>query len=275
METAAFTFDDVSVSPDRQIGLHSHSQWELSYVLQGEGTRTIGDLTEPITKGEIILIPPHIPHVWQFDPGKTDANGNIANLSVFFEPKTLERLAIAIPEFAGVSGKISAQTGAVKYSGGTYRRILEILLTMRGMTADARLPGMMDLLLALANAKECKKVGGNTILTRAGQRLEAVRVYCRCNYGRNITLDEVSAMVGMNRSSFCTFMRRHAGTSLTEFVNEVRLEKAVEMLCHTDNPIASIAYDVGFSSVAYFNRVFRARYKCTPKAMRRGLCHGN
>lgn len=57
-------FDDVCLTPDRQIGRHSHPQWELSHVICGAGTRTIGDLTEPMTENEIILIPPNIPHEW-------------------------------------------------------------------------------------------------------------------------------------------------------------------------------------------------------------------
>ena len=59
MNRPGFTFDDVSVSPNRQIGHHSHPQWELYLVIY-----TIGDHAEPMEEGEIILIPPNIPHVW-------------------------------------------------------------------------------------------------------------------------------------------------------------------------------------------------------------------
>ncbi len=55
MKKTAFIFDDVSISPDKQIGLHSSNSWELSYVVAGSGTRTIGDFTEPFIPGEIII----------------------------------------------------------------------------------------------------------------------------------------------------------------------------------------------------------------------------
>lgn len=51
MKNPAFVFDDVSVTPDRQIGLHAHRQWELSHVIVGSGTRTVGDRTGPIRQG--------------------------------------------------------------------------------------------------------------------------------------------------------------------------------------------------------------------------------
>ena len=113
MNRPGFTFDDVSVSPNRQIGRHSHPQWELSLVKYGKGIRTIGDHAEPMEEGEIILIPPNIPHVWQFDQSHTDADGNIANISVFFDTWTLDSLSVAIPEFAGTINRLKSRTEAI------------------------------------------------------------------------------------------------------------------------------------------------------------------
>ena len=57
--------------------------------------------------------------------------------------------------------------------------------------------------------------------------------------------------------------------SFSEFVNHIRLQKAKEMLYNTDKTIAEIAYDTGFTTVTYFNRLFRRTFKCTPKSMRK------
>ncbi len=268
MESTAFIFDDVSISPVRQIGIHSHVQWELSYVIHGRGIRTVGNTTEPIVEGEIILIPPNIPHVWHFDIEGTDDNGHVANISVFFAAETLEKMSMYIPEFTNVFKRISVLTSAIRYPDDTSHRIAEILLGMRGEGALTRLPKMMELLIEIANTSHCKSVGKKLAFNRISQRIENVRVYCRCNYARKISLDEISEEIGMNKSSFCTFMRHHFGMSLTEFVNAIRLEKAKEMLCDTDIPVASIAYDVGFSNVTYFNRLFKKKYNCNPKMMR-------
>lgn len=47
-----------------QISFHQSPDWELSYIITGSGTRVIGDVMETFSKGEIIFIPPMIPHVW-------------------------------------------------------------------------------------------------------------------------------------------------------------------------------------------------------------------
>lgn len=268
MKTPAFTYDYVCLKPDRQIGMHSQSTWELAHLICGRGLRTIGDSTEPMAAGEVILIPPHIPHVWQFEESATDPEGNITNIAVFFEQSVLDRIEMLFPEARQSVGRLKALAGAVSYTGDTQKRICRLLHSMRGLSPEYRLPKMLELLVLLADTDKCSVVGRNNLLGKSERRLEKIRVFCACNYARDIRLDEIAAYVNMNKSAFCTFMRRHTGQSFSEYVNSYRLERAAERLVHTDDGIAQIAYDVGFANVTYFNRLFKSRYGCTPKALR-------
>ena len=54
-ERRSFTFENVHLAPDEQIGLHQQSTWELSYVIVGSGMRLIGDMTEPFLGGEVVM----------------------------------------------------------------------------------------------------------------------------------------------------------------------------------------------------------------------------
>ncbi|HEX3570946.1 MAG TPA: helix-turn-helix transcriptional regulator, partial [Acidobacteriaceae bacterium] len=63
------------------------------------------------------------------------------------------------------------------------------------------------------------------------------------------------------------------GTSFSEFVLAQRLEKAHSMLTnplYAHRAISSVAYDVGFNDLSYFNRAFRRRYGSTPSEVRSG-----
>lgn len=268
MNRTAFIFDDVRISPDKQIGLHSNNNWELSYVLVGSGTRTIGDRSEPFYPGEVILIPPNIPHAWRFNPADTDENGNIANISVFFDTSTLESLKMLIPEMSAALGRIWQLDYAISYTGKRQMVLQRILSVMREKTPEERVPLMINLLIEISVISDGLYAGRKNKLSRTEQKLETVRVYCACNYSRQIALDEMSRHVGMNKSAFCTFMRNNAGSSFSEYLNDMRLERAKVMLCNTDKSIAEIAMDCGFQSVTYFNRLFKRRYKCTPKEIR-------
>ncbi len=268
MEKPAFIFDDVCISPDRQIGMHAHARWELSYVVCGAGMRTVGDITEPFACGEIVFIPPGIPHCWKFDDGFTDKTGMIANISVFFDSSLLTSMRLLFPEMREVLTRIESLKQAVRFTGKNCGIIQKLMAGMRGLTAEKRLPKMMELLLAVADTSDSIYAGSADMMNRKEKRMEQIRVYCACNYSRQITLDEMSRHVGMNKSAFCTFMRHNVGMTLSEFVNEIRLDVAKEKLLTTDGNIAEIAMVCGFQNVSYFNRLFRKKYGCSPKMIR-------
>lgn len=268
MNDSAFIFDDVCITPDKQIGLNSHRYCELSYITNGAGTRTIGDLTVPFSAGEIVFIPPNIQHCWNFNPNFTDTDGKIANVSVFFELSLITSMKLLFPEITDVLDKIESMKKAVSYRSSAYRTLKRLMEEMRELNAENRLPKMMELLIAIADTSGCINAGRSCTLSKTEKRLEQVRVFCACNFNRNITLDEMSQFVGMNKSAFCTFMRRNTGMTLSAFVNDIRLERAKENLLGTDCGIAEIAMACGFQSVTYFNRLFRKKFRCTPKEIR-------
>ena len=76
-------FDHVRLKPSEQIGSHQQPTWELSLVIEGEGIRTIAGVSEPFKSGEVALVPPEIPHCWQF----TDNAEKIENITVIFAPE--------------------------------------------------------------------------------------------------------------------------------------------------------------------------------------------
>jgi AraC-like DNA-binding protein len=59
------------------------------------------------------------------------------------------------------------------------------------------------------------------------------------------------------------------GQSLTEHVNELRLERAFALLaCGGDRRVSDVALEVGFSDVGYFHKLFRSRFRDTPRGGR-------
>ena len=53
-----------------------------------------------------------------------------------------------------------------------------------------------------------------------------------------------------------------------EYINNYRLERSAYLLSSTDKSIMEISMDVGFNSVSYFNKLFKIKYKLTPKEFR-------
>jgi len=73
----------------------------------------------------------------------------------------------------------------------------------------------------------------------------------------------------MDQTSLCRFFKRATGRTMTNYVNELRLGLASELLTNTDLSILEIALRVGFENYSHFCRQFRRNKGCTPRALRK------
>ena len=61
--------------------------------------RVVGSVTQPFASDEVVLIPPQMPHCWQFDYDDADDMGHIANVSVMFSDRFLDGCSEIFPGF--------------------------------------------------------------------------------------------------------------------------------------------------------------------------------
>ena len=99
-------------------------------------------------------------------------------------------------------------------------------------------------------------------------KISPVFTYVEENISREITLEEVARLVGMNREYFCRFFKKAAGITLIDYINFIRISRAQELLVSTQESISSISDSLGFSSVSYFTRVFKSITTFTPASYR-------
>ena len=89
------------------------------------------------------------------------------------------------------------------------------------------------------------------------------------HYIHPISLDDISAEVGMNRSAFCSYFKRCKGMTFSRFVTEYRLNTACELLKHSQKQVSEICFAVGFNDVPLFNRIFKKLKGVTPQEYRK------
>ncbi len=82
-------------------------------------------------------------------------------------------------------------------------------------------------------------------------------------------LDEILKPFYFNKSYLCRRFRQYTGCTMTEYLNQIRLQQAAFQLQYTDNTIISVCSNVGFSSVSYFNKLFKQTYGVSPRYFRK------
>ncbi len=269
-EKHSFSYDYVRLYPKEQIGLHRQPSWELSLVLTGSGMRLIGDTTEPFQSGEVVIIPPEIPHCWYFDGDDTAADGKIENITLMFTEDFLDSCSRNFPELHPCVENLKKNREALKYDGPQAVTIASILKSMCGQSDVERLSSIIRLLAILPSADKAHTVGRYREMDKKQERLDMIRIFVTCNAQRNISLDDVVRHVGMNKSAFCTFFRQSTGKTFISYLNEYRIELACRLLKQENIPVSEVCYHVGFTDIPYFNRTFRKHKGCSPSQYRCG-----
>ena len=88
------------------------------------------------------------------------------------------------------------------------------------------------------------------------------------NYHRHIPLDEIAEITYMSKTYLSTLFKKETGYSISEYINGIRVERAMTLLIDSDIQIVDIARMCGFEDQSYFTKVFRKITGSTPKKYR-------
>lgn len=83
-----------------------------------------------------------------------------------------------------------------------------------------------------------------------------------------LKLSDVASLAGTNRTYISQFFNRTSGSTFFEYVNQLRVDYACQLLSTSSAPLGEIAEMSGFNSLATFHRVFSKMKGCSPSAFR-------
>jgi len=94
------------------------------------------------------------------------------------------------------------------------------------------------------------------------------RDFIQRNYADAVTLAQVAHHVALSPNYLASLFKKQFGRTIIDFLTEVRIEAAKQLLEQSDTKIALIAEKVGYNSPYYFSRAFKKVVRCSPKAFR-------
>ena len=92
--------------------------------------------------------------------------------------------------------------------------------------------------------------------------------YIKKNYQKEITLKELGEIANYSPNHLQHIFTDIMGLSPQAYLEKIRIERAKFLLSQTDNPLADIAYECGFSSQSYFSKSFKKNTLLTPYEFR-------
>lgn len=108
----------------------------------------------------------------------------------------------------------------------------------------------------------------NRVQTDGGKLAELIEQYIRKNYREHITLEILAQQFGYCNATMTKTFRKEYGMTIFNFLREVRLEHAAELLKDSNKPVKEVSASCGITDQNYFSRVFTEKYGCPPTAYR-------
>ena len=151
----------------------------------------------------------------------------------------------------GIEGEMQAQSEELKNSMKTIQTLEEIKNYIRMLLK--KIIGVRD------------TISGR----RYSDIIEIAKDQIRKTYmSDEISLNTIAAEVGMSPSYFSSIFRKEMGKTFVEYLTEIRMDRAKELLMCSSMKTSEIGYEVGYKDPHYFSYIFKKTQNCTPKEFR-------
>ncbi len=246
---------------------HFHPEFELTWIIAGRGSRLVGDHVESFAADDLVLLGANLPHTWQSDRNATNCEAIVVQFPSAVFQAGLDQLA----EMEGLMRMLDAAAFGLHFEPACAQAIRDMLTQLVETTGAGRVARLIDVLACLVHhpSRRLASQGYQPMLDqRSKGRMDTVCRYLAASYTNPVALSEVAALAHMSEAAFSRYFRRMTGTTFTQYLIGLRIDHACHLLHASTEPIAAIAFDAGFGSLANFNRRFRERKGMTPRQYR-------
>ena len=95
--------------------------------------------------------------------------------------------------------------------------------------------------------------------------------YLELHYAEPVTVAQLAQLCYFSPYHFMRFFKKHMNMTCTEYINTLRLEKAVAQFEEGNTSILEVSTAVGFHNLSYFHKLFKKKYRMTPLSFIRAL----
>lgn len=256
------------------VPLHWHSEMELNYIKSGNGFFKYEDQTISAKPGDIFLIQPNVLHAIM-----SDEHSSFFYDTIVFHQNMLvgsydDRCYtdILLPIFSSrrrVLVPVSQETPGYHELHDSVRTIMQCAHKNLA-TSDLLLKSeLLRLFYLLASTPGLCTEHTASTESRLTETLRPVLTYIQKHHSESVTIEQLAKIAHMSSSYFMSCFKQNFGLGAIEYLNQVRIRSACDLLRNTDRSISDIAFDTGFHNLSNFNRQFRTKVGCSPQTYRK------
>ncbi len=258
---------------DTDMFIHNHEDFdELTIVLSGNATHVVNQERYAIRKGDVFVIGRNMVHGFEHP-----TNFKICN--IMYKPDIITNTSRDIKESAGFHALFALKpylnndthfTSKLQLPPNIFESVNDIIanLVQEYQRSDIGRTTMVfslfwSLVVTLSRAYHLEDIPKNSLLN-----LAVPLAYMNKNYRESITVEELAAQANMSSRNFSRVFHKAYGLSPINYVIQLRIQHAYELLCHSELSITEVGYLCGFQDSNYFTRQFKSVSGFTPREYR-------
>ena len=260
------------ISDVRSSRMHFHNCLELGFCHSGESIIEFESGTKVTVKsGDCTVIPRYIPHTTY---SKHDSKSLWSYIFIDFETLLSDKLiqmpdnhSLLLEHFSPESCVLSPELHSdICYF--SYSLLDELRQKKEDWNIIFRTTAVALLFRLNRIYPQAQATHTKAPLTARYFELKVALDYIHQNYSQKIAIPELADLCHLSENHFRRLFSNTLGTSPLNYINFTRINRACILLNNSGHTILSIAHDVGFISIASFNRTFKEILGLTPKEYR-------
>lgn len=258
--------------PFRTVRWHYHPEYEIHLVVATSGQFYIGDHIGRFEPGQLIMTGPNLPQNW-ISEIKPDEVVPARSLVIQFPEKFVQDCIAGIAEMEAIVPLLQRSHRGLLFdnsTGAAVRPLVERLIETRGLKRFALFLEILDLLAKAPEPEVLASLSYKLDLSSIDEcGVNRAIAHLREHLTDDIDERDLAEMVGHSPSSFSRAFKRHTGTTLVRYKNQLRVDLAcLALLTRPEVKIVEICYEIGFSNLSNFNRHFQKTKGMSPSQFR-------
>lgn len=247
--------------------LHYHSAYEISLVRNTGGRRYVGDCVESFSDLDLVMIGPGLPHGWvSLDSADV--------ISIQLPSAWIENLVETIADMQPVLALLHNAMRGMLFGQAIAMKAEVLFERMMECESFEQFSLLMQLLNVLNSDKSARTLAGAHYGSAMEQescsdRLGKLMNFIQEHYTDDLRAEQLAKHAHMSTNHFHRFIKQKTDRTFNEWVTDLRLGKACELLITTALPISAVANQCGFNDLSNFNRRFLQVKNCTPSEYRK------
>ena len=266
-------------SAHAKINMHSHGFWELAYVYEGTALVHTESGVKKLNAGDFVFIKPNTSH--SLTLAEENVKTSMWMCDCIFTQRYFERVACEYFDIRALSCYSlynmlnSDDSFVIKLSDDNAQNVKHLLWMIAHeynhytVGSDVIIKrALVNLLVYITRMYEYETTSLSGVVSK-NHEIDELAKYIRSNFSYDLSLEFLAKHMNLSREYLSRYFKKYMGKTISEYLLEVRIEKAKQMLRTTTNSISDICEYCGYASISNFQKAFKKVTGVSPSQYRK------